>query len=1641
MNQTIDHGDRAYPRRRGCGAERSGALGRAIRLLVALTFCPTVAVRAAIPAFPGAEGAGAHAAGGRGGDVYHVVNLEASGPGSLAEGLATAPAAGRTIVFDVSGYAHISGELQITKSRITLAGQTAPGDGFGLKDGTFWISGDDVVIRHLRFRAGHTADAVDFDSGSMTSILDHCSVQFGGDENLSTWSAPENMTFQYSVNAWGIESHSCGGLWNTRNATAHHTLWAHNHTRDPKARPDGLLDWINNVTFDYGLGFIMGDSTTPADWKANVEGCYFLCPAGNLRSYALSRASLDGNGAPNFSLWLTNSLMDNNGNGVLDGTDRGWSIATGSYAKMTGAFARATGVAVVQDPPLTAYKKVVSSAGALRLGVETGVALRDEVDTILFDNVAGQRPHHIAGVAETGAGNGGFGTLASLPAPADTDRDGMPDYWETAAGFNPTLDDHNTVFPAVGGVITGTTFFPPGTPAGYTYIEEYLHFMAVPHGVVAKNTAANPTSIEVDGRKFTAGFVDTPVFTVSNVVGGAVSQSGPGGCLMRFTPTRDVSGRAKFDFTVRDADGSQWTQTCALLVTPSGVPLDLRWKGGAASNAWDAAATNWIGAGAVVAFSPGDSATFDDSGVTNPPVGLSGTLLPGGVTVNAARDYTFGGGGSLAGGMALIKSGAGTLTLSNSVANSYTGGTRIAQGTIVVRGGASSLGTGPLILQGGGVLTLLHDYVPINGVTVPAGETGTMNLDDRMTLSGAIAGGGTLTLNLPRSPGADGRDYLEADCSAFTGTLNILGGATAGAMPVRPGFVGFDLAHVTIGNVRLNPQGTGGAVVYRIGDLSGEDSRAVLGGASTGSGATAWEVGGLGGDAIFAGQFQDGAGGTAALTKSGGGTLTLTGTSGHTGPTIVSNGTLCVEGTLAASPVTVLSNRTLSGQGALRGGVTVQNGGFVAPGAAEADAGTLSVSNGLTLNNAILRFDLSNSPGGTNDRIALSGGMLTMSGTPTFLFNLTDGVLGAGTYTLIDGGTNTSAAGVGFAHNLPSGTRQGFSIQRPSSGNGQCYVRMVVSGEAASLVWRGGENTNSWDRAVTTNWLNGAAPERFFNYDAVVFSDVSTQGTVNLAGTVEPRATVVSNSVRAYVFGGGVLGGGGSLAKYGSGTLDLSSSNAFTGGTLLRGGTIRLTGDGANAHALGSGPVTLDGGVLAMYDDADTYNGATYHLVVPAGSAGTLLADSRCDLYGSLTGGGTLTCRVPFVRTTIYGDWSAFTGLIRVTTDADGGDFRIGTSYAWPGLPAAALSLADRVSVYFTGIVSSGPGTIVAVGELSGPASSRLLGGPTGGRIFTWRVGSRNTDATFGGTIAEQSAQTVTCVEKTGAGTWTLTGSNTYAGGTVVRSGTLRVNNATGSGTGSGAVTVESGARLEGAGILGGGVTIKGGALLAPGSGVGTMTIDDELIVADGAVTRFELGTNSDRLAVSGDLTWAGSVQVTNAAGFGPGVYTLATYGGALAWSDPTLASPPPGYDYAFDLGTTGQVKLVVSAPPTPFEEWQIRFFGSTGHPDAAADADPDHDGFSNDGEFRANTNPTNGASVFGIAAVERKGNDFVVRWTAAGIRTNQLQAASTPGSTNYVSVGAPLVLGVEGDFATNLVDSGAATNGAMRFYRVRMVP
>jgi autotransporter-associated beta strand protein len=1594
---------------------------------------------AQIPAFPGAEGFGAYARGGRGGDVYIVTNLNASGAGSFRNGIETVPAAGRTIVFAVSGHIPING-LRLVGSKVTLAGQTAPGDGVGLINGTFRISGDDVVVRHLRLRhrkTGSGGDCLNLDSGSINSVLDSVSLQFSTDENFSSYgSPPENLTMQWSLNGWGLETHSCGGLWDQNHATCHHSLWSHNHTRNPKARPDGLLEWINNVTFDWDIGFIMGDSQTPAAWKANVIGSYFLSPPGNLRSRALEKATVDRNGNPNFSVHLSNNRHDNDGDGLLNGTDKSYAIVGGSefqpgnpaganrYVKSLVPFSNAGAIPVSTDDPVVAFKKVVSKAGALRLDIDPAKPLRDEVDTRMIQNLVTQTRNHITRESDLAeVSNGGIGTLNSTAAPLDADLDGMPDFYEIALGWNPAVQDHNTALASSGGFLTGTTFMPPATVAGYTRLEEYLHYLAIPHGTVAKNTVGDPTGVQVDLRKFTAGFTASPVFAISNLSGGTIVQSGPGSAVATFTPTLNFVGRARFDFTVTDAAGHSWTQTCALLVTNAGLPRDLEWQGGLSSNIWDNATHNWLRDGSSTEFSFGDRVGFGDSGSKSPAVNVSGSVSPGSIGVDAAGNYTLSGSGAITSSGPLSKRGTGSLTISNTGPNSF-GSVTLESGTLTI-GNANALGTAPLRLEGG--TWNLGANGPTNPITAAGPATITGGSGGGLTGIGAITGGAPLTIQQTNV------FDLRGDLSGYNGTLTFTGNS-----PIRlnGSTGGATTAFKLFGATNLSKRSS--AATINLGSLSGTAGTTLSG--ATGGGntsATTYIVGALGDSTTFAGNIANG-GGTTGITKTGGGTLTLGGTASHTGPTALNQGALLVDGSLVATAVTAASGTLLGGDGGIAGPVTMDAGSFLSPGTLPFTGATLTLGGGLSLNGSTMYFDLSASTSGANDKVVMSGGTLALSGALNFQFLLLEGSLAAGTYELVGGASNSTASGVTLNHNLPAGTRQTFTLDRSAAGSNPSGIWLTVTGDPATLTWTGATSP-AWDTVTTGNW-SGASPDTFGPNDAVVFNDSSNVLSIVPAGTVAPRSTLFNHSTKAYTLAGGL--GGGILTKSGTATLALTGSNSHAG-TVLNAGTVQLANATANAGGLGTGPVTLNGGTLKMYSAGDATSAGTLpNDLVVAGNA-EFHAAPRGVFSGDVSGAGTLNYRSTYVRSDITGNWSAFTGTVNVITDSGGGDFRITPNYSWPGLPAATVNLSDNTWFYHSGILAQGAGTTIAVGALEGAAGSFLRGGVTGGRALTYRIGGKNTDTTFAGTIGEQSTSTATNYLKTGTGTWTLSGSGQWNGGTAVEQGTLRI---TGTMACNGATIVGSGAllRLEGGSFTTEALQVTPGAtftahgdLVTDLNTAGTFeghgftsgtpgTLDLQGNAFFTGSTRLRGGISSDLIAVSGDLSLDGTVHISLAHGTGFGRYPLMTCGGELTGTA-LLTGIPPGTTAHLSTSVPGQVALVIddSDEDDLPDSWEQANFGNLAQ---TAAGDRDNDGTSNLAEYRLGLNPSSGSSAFRTTLSGR-----TLSWPSApGVSFEILRSPDL--SQPWASIGS--VRGIAG--SANFTDPAPLSGRG--FYKIRIV-
>ncbi|HYX08548.1 MAG TPA: autotransporter-associated beta strand repeat-containing protein, partial [Bacteroidales bacterium] len=345
----------------------------------------------------------------------------------------------------------------------------------------------------------------------------------------------------------------------------------------------------------------------------------------------------------------------------------------------------------------------------------------------------------------------------------------------------------------------------------------------------------------------------------------------------------------------------------------------------------------------------------------------------------------------------------------------------------------------------------------------------------------------------------------------------------------------------------------------------------------------------------------------------------------------------------------------------------------------------------------------------------------------------------------------------------------------------------------------------------------------------------------------------------------GTITGPGKLTKDGYGVLALYSKNNYSGGTLLKKGTIILRNDDANIGGLGTGPVTIMNGSLIMNDDKITYtDNCDWDLIVPEGYEADLNLDSRSSLIGSLTGGGTLNLYTPFIRSELFGDWSAFTGNINVTTDNDGGTFLMGSK---KGYGNATINLGGNV----TAIYRNSANDTISIGALSGFVNAVLGAGGESTNTITWRIGTNNLNSTFNGIINNiqfKNSGAVASVIKAGSGTLTLTNENSYTGNTIIESGTLEANNSNGSATGTGDIIVKATGTLGGTGSVSGNVDVMQNGVLAPGdNGVGILTAAHDLTFEPGSYFAVETDVKSvlaDILIVDGTLNLGGYLYMMN---------------------------------------------------------------------------------------------------------------------------------------------------------------------------------
>jgi hypothetical protein len=508
------------------------------------------------PAFPGALGFGANASGGRGGSVYHVTTLADSGTGSFRDAVSQP---NRIVVFDVGGYITINSEVAV-QSHITIAGQTAPGGGIGIKGREVSFgSQQNIICRHVRFRPGSDSNSTDNGVNLYRAeniILDHVSIEFAKWNNIGGVSDDwqnhpvQNITFQNCIignpiyQQFGAHTECVDGTWSW-----FYNIFANSHNRNPMSKINDVF--VNNIAYNCSAGYTTHTSTS---FDHDIVNNYFIAgPAsgGNFPWYQIDQ---------NQSIYYSGNYYDGDQDGLLGG-----GITTPYWYQGAGTILPSPWSPVTTSVPLYkarhAYAVVISRAGAMP---------RDEMDDLLISQVqtlgngpvgtgagtAGPDGGLYTSQTQTGLGNNGFGTIASGSVPEDTDQDGLPDYYETSIGSDETVPNQNAA------VQPGA--FVPTAPAGYTLIDDYLHFKAGPHVVVGLNGTTN-----VDLTDYSAGFAPSAsLYTVvsSNNLSTILQ---PDGHTVQLIPPADYVGRAEFEFRVQQ--GIAFVMTQQVLVVVSGA--------------------------------------------------------------------------------------------------------------------------------------------------------------------------------------------------------------------------------------------------------------------------------------------------------------------------------------------------------------------------------------------------------------------------------------------------------------------------------------------------------------------------------------------------------------------------------------------------------------------------------------------------------------------------------------------------------------------------------------------------------------------------------------------------------------------------------------------------------------------------------------------------------------------------------------------------------------------------------------------------------------------------------------------------------------------------------------------------------------
>ncbi len=460
-------------------------------------------------AFPGAEGGGMYTAGGRGGKVIHVTNLNDSGAGSLRDALNQKGP--RTIVFDVAGIIELKSNLGISNGDVTIAGQTAPGDGICLKNYSTQVKANNVIIRFVRFRLGDQMPAADAEGADAVwgryndnLILDHCSMSWSMDECASFY-ANRNFTMQWCILTESLKAsnhvkgtHGYGGIWGGKDASFHHNMLANHDSRNPRfCHPQvygsyvethrGHMDYRNNVVFNWGDNSSYGGE---GGWYNMVNNYYKPGEASKDRKYFLDVYAYYAKDGKVYAesypdLYLSGNVHEKHADITADNkTGLYWHKSNGTTDYPNHGKTLSSPLSIKGPSGEEVYTMTQSARDAYELVLEIGGASlrRDAVDeracndaktgkATFPDGGNGSR----GGLVDTPSAVGGWpsyeATAAEKAAAKDSDGDGMPDWFEDHFGLDKEKTEDGN----------GKTLDIKGR---YTNLEMYLHYLV--REVVAK---------------------------------------------------------------------------------------------------------------------------------------------------------------------------------------------------------------------------------------------------------------------------------------------------------------------------------------------------------------------------------------------------------------------------------------------------------------------------------------------------------------------------------------------------------------------------------------------------------------------------------------------------------------------------------------------------------------------------------------------------------------------------------------------------------------------------------------------------------------------------------------------------------------------------------------------------------------------------------------------------------------------------------------------------------------------------------------------------------------------------------------------------------------------------------------------------